>query len=91
MRRSLQPLAGKRAGFAAQFAGVSRRGTIILSDLRGPAGREEYVWIPFRKWPGKMMFPGSEFRFSARVGAYRHEGGDWDFGLVDIEILEEKR
>ena len=86
MRKSLAPLRGKRVRFAATFAGVSKGGNILLRDLLGPAGREDHIWVPSRRWPGKILLPETEIQFSARVGAYTHLSGAWDFGLLDIEI-----
>jgi hypothetical protein len=89
MRASLKPLEGRRSRFRARFAGVSRAGHLILENIRSPAGREAYVWIPFERWPGKMMLPASEFNFSARVKAYcRDRDNSFDFSLTDIEIEE---
>jgi hypothetical protein len=86
MRNSLRSLAGQRARFAATFSEVSKGGNILLRDLRGPAGQEDHIYIPFRRWPGKLMLPETEFFFSARVGAYDREDGSWDLGLLELVI-----
>ena len=91
MRSSLAPLRGKRARFIATFAGVSKGGNILLRDLQGPAGHEDHVWVPSRRWPGKIMLPETEFDFTARVGAYTKLSGSWEFGLLDIEIEGPRR
>lgn len=86
MRRSLRKLAGTRARFAAEFAEVSKGGNILLRNIEGPGGWEDHVYIPFSRWPGKLMLPETEFFFSARVGAYDRENGTWDLGLLELEI-----
>jgi hypothetical protein len=86
MRLSLAPLRGKRVRFAAKFSSVSPRGNIVLEDVMGPGGIERHMWIPFDRWTGKIMLPETKFNFSARVGAYTRLDGEWDFGLLDIEI-----
>ena len=86
MRSSLAPLRGKRARFAAKFSSVSPRGNIVLEDVMGPGGIERHMWIPFGRWPGKLLLPETTFNFTARIGAYSRSDGGWNFGLLDIEI-----
>jgi hypothetical protein len=88
MRSSLRSLAGQRAKFAATFGQVSRSGNILLKDLQGPAGHEDHIWVAFRQWHGKLMMPETEFNFSARVGAYDHPDGAYDFGLIEISDIQ---
>lgn len=89
MRQSLAPLRGKRARFAAQFAGVSPHGHIILENLRGPDGLEEYIWVPFSEWAGRLRLPGEEVHFSARVWEYfRAHDNTRDLCLKDLQIEE---
>lgn len=90
MRSSLKPLAGKRARFTAEFSGISKDGHVILSDVRGPCGWEPHLWIPFAKWGGRLLFPGTEFVFSAQVKQYFHtDDNSYDFGLSAIADIEE--
>lgn len=89
MRRSLKPLVGRRARFAANFGQVSKGGNILLHDLRGPKGEEAHIWVPSYRWPGKIRLPETEIHFSARVGAYDRPDGTYDYGLIDIEIEPE--
>lgn len=87
MRSSLARLRGQRTPVAARFAGVSRRGHVILENVRTVAGQSEYVWIPFEDWRGKLPFPGSEIRFEATVREYYSDHRNcFDYGLTDIEM-----
>jgi len=92
MRRELAAL--RRAGiqrtrFSAFFSGISPRGHVILSDLKGPFGNTPYVWIPFEQWKSRLLLPGSEVEFLASVCPYWRDGDrSQDFGLCDISELE---
>jgi len=87
MRLALAPLRGKRVPVVARFAGVSRKGHVILKDVRTVSGQCQYVWIPFEDWKGPLQFPGAEVRFQATVREYYSDGrNEFDFGLTAIEI-----
>jgi hypothetical protein len=87
MRSSLAPLRGKRTPVAARFAGLSRKGHIILENVRTVAGREPYVWLSFEDWRGRLPFPGSEIRFQATVREYYSDHRNcFDYGLTDIRM-----
>lgn len=89
MRLSLAPLRGRRARFAARFAGVSKTGHIILEDLQGPGGREPYIWVAFREWHSRIRLPGEEVHFSARIVEYfRDHDNTRDLCLKDLQIEE---
>ena len=87
MRSSLAALRGKRTPVAARFAGVSRRGHVLLENVRTVAGIEPYTWISFDDWKGKLPFPGAEIRFQATVRQYYSDHRQcFDYGLTAIDL-----
>jgi len=58
-----------------------------LENVRTVAGQEEYCWIPFEDWKGKLPFPGSEIRFQATVREYYSDHRNcFDYGLTAIDL-----
>ena len=74
--------------FSAIFSGVSRKGHIILSDVRGPFGISGHLWVCFHDWPGRMPMPDSEIVFSASVRTYERRDNTTDLQLCRIKGLE---
>jgi hypothetical protein len=89
MRSELAALRGKRARFSAVFAGRSKAGHIILSDVRGPVGEWQHMWIPQREWQTQLPLPGMQIELVATVDVYqRSRDNSVDFGLFECrEIL----
>ena len=85
---ALQSTKLRRARFSAIFEGVSRKGHIILSDVNGPFGISNHVWVRFPDWPGRMPMPDSEIVFSASVRTYERRDNTTDLQLCRIEGLE---
>lgn len=83
--RSLLSAGVSRARFSAIFAGVSRQGHIILTDIKGPAISFPYTWASQSAWKGRLHLPGDEVHFEASIEAYEHKyTGEADFGFDDI-------
>jgi hypothetical protein len=74
-----------RFHISARFAGISRRGHIILEDVETPAGREPHLWVEFGQWHGQLPLPGDRVRAEAEVRTYFSENvGAFDLGLADV-------
>lgn len=90
MRSDLALLGGKRVRFSATFAGKSKQGHVILSDVRGPVGYWQHIWVPNGEWTTFLPRPGKHVELVALVDTYqRGRDNSIDFGLFDcVEIRE---
>lgn len=90
MRSDLAALRGKRLRFSATFAGKSKQGHVILSDVRGPVGYWQHLWVPEGEWTTFFPKIGKHVELVARVDAYqRGRDNSVDFGLYECrEVLE---
>jgi hypothetical protein len=90
MRASLASLRGERCHFSATFAGRSKFGHIILSNVSGPIGNWQHLWIPESEWQTFLPRPGTHVELVARVGTYeRARDNTIDFGLFDCREVNE--
>jgi hypothetical protein len=82
MRSDLALLRGKRVRFSATFAGKSKQGHVILSDVRGPVGYWHHLWVPDGEWTTFFPQIGKHVELVARVDTYqRGRDNSVDYGL----------
>lgn len=89
MRSLLAPFRGQRIRAAAEVAGVSRKGFVIIVNVQVPGGSLPYCWIPLREFPKGRAVPGLWVPFEAEVRSY-HRAADnsRDFGLFNcVEVV----
>lgn len=88
MTRALARLPG-RFPVAARFAGVSRSGHIILTDVETPAGLESHLWVEFSQWHARLALPGDLVRLEAEARTYYSDRRDeFDFTLGNVRGLD---
>jgi hypothetical protein len=90
MRTRLAVLQGKgRFPVSAEFAGLSAKGHVILTNVDTPAGRELHVWVEFSQWRAKLALPGDEVHIEAEARTYYSESRDeFDVTLSNVRGLE---
>ena len=88
MRSILAKFRGQRIRAAAEVAGISRKGYVILTNVQVPGGSLPYCWVPRAEWPQGRAVPGLWVPFEASVGSYtRAKDGSRDFGLYNcVEV-----
>ena len=89
MRSLLAPYRGQRIRAAAEVAGISRKGYVILTNVQVPGGSLPYCWVPVEEFvPGRAV-PGPWVPFEAEVRSYHHAADNSrDFGLFDCREVE---
>lgn len=88
--KTLAPLRGKRARFAATFERVSPKGHVLLRDVNTPAGYLSHLWIRFQEWRMRLPLPGEKVLFEATIYPYeRSRDNSIDYGPEDLrEVIE---
>jgi hypothetical protein len=89
MRSLLAPYRGQRIRAAAEVAGISRKGYVILTNVQVPGGSLPYCWVPVEEFvPGRAV-PGLWVPFEAEVRPYhRATDNSRDFGLFNCTEAE---
>jgi len=86
---ALQRAGITRARFSARYAGRSKQGFILLSDVETPIGGHlDHAWIRPWHWHGPIPAePGKHVEFKAQIEPYWRDSGESDLGLFRLEVL----
>lgn len=89
MRSLLAKFRGQRIRAAAEVAGISQKGFVIIVNVQVPGGSLPYCWIPLAEFPEGRAVPGLWVPFTAEVRSYHHAADNSrDFGLFNCTEVE---